>query len=69
MSELDVTEGASTLDLTLRDPIPPGTTGTVTAIRQHRTWAQVDLNRDIARTAMVVVLPDRFEVLASKAKQ
>jgi hypothetical protein len=23
-------------------PIPPGATGTVTAVRQYRTWAQVD---------------------------
>jgi hypothetical protein len=28
------------------DPIPPGTTGTVAAVRQQRTWAQVDVEWD-----------------------
>ena len=28
------------------DPIPPGTTGTVIAVRQHGSWSQVDVKWD-----------------------
>ena len=51
------------------NPIPPGTTGTVTAVRQYRTWAQVDVAWDSGRTLMLVVPPDQFEVMPSKADQ
>ena len=51
------------------DPIPPGSTGTVTAVRQHTTWAQVDVAWDNGRTLMLVVPPDEFEVMPSKADQ
>ena len=50
------------------DPIPPGATGTVTAVRQQRTWAQVDVKWDNGRTLMLVVPPDEFEVVSSEAK-
>lgn len=50
------------------NPIPPGTTGTVTAVRQQGTWAQVDVDRDNGRTLMLVVPPDQFEVLSDPAK-
>lgn len=45
------------------DPIPPGTTGTVTAVRRHGTWAQVDVAWENGRTLMLVVPPDQFEVI------
>lgn len=45
------------------DPIPSGTTGTVTAVRQQGTWAQVDVAWENGRTLMLVVPPDQFEVL------
>jgi hypothetical protein len=51
------------------DPIPPGTTGTVTGVRQQRTWAQVDVKWDNGRMLMLVVPPDEFEVMPSKANQ
>ena len=51
------------------DPIPPGTTGTVTTVRQQGTWAQVDVKWDNRRTLMLVVPPDECEVLAGKPKQ
>jgi hypothetical protein len=51
------------------DPIPPGTTGTVTAVRPQRTWAQVDVAWDNGRTLMLVVPPDQFEVVAGEAKK
>jgi hypothetical protein len=51
------------------DPIPPGTTGTVTAVRQNGTWAQVDVNWDNGRTLMLVVPPDQVEVLPRGRKR
>jgi hypothetical protein len=51
------------------DPVPAGTTGTVAAVRQHGTWSQVDVNWDNGRTLMLVVPPDRFEVVADEAKK
>ncbi len=50
------------------DQILPGTTGTVTAVRQQRTWAQVDVKWDNGRTLMLVVPPDEVEVLANGPK-
>jgi hypothetical protein len=44
-------------------PIPPGATGTVTAVRQYRTWAQVDVDWDNGRRLMLVVPPDVVEIL------
>jgi hypothetical protein len=49
------------------DPIPPGTAGTVTVVRQHGTWAQVDVAWDNGRTLMLVVPPDQFEVVSGAA--
>jgi hypothetical protein len=46
------------------DPIPPGSTGTVTAVRQHRTWAQVDVDWDNGRKLMLAVPPDQLEILS-----
>ena len=55
------------------DPILPGATGTVTAVRQYGfgrdAWQQVDVDWDDGRTLMLVVPPDEFEVLAAKDKQ
>lgn len=45
------------------DPIPPGTTGTVTAVRPYATWAQVDVAWENGRTLMLVVPPDQIEVI------
>ena len=54
------------------DPIPPGTTGTVTAVRQYGSgrdaWHQVDVDWDNGRTLILVVPPDEFEVLSDPAK-
>lgn len=50
------------------DPIPRGTTGTVTAVRQQRTWAQVDVAWDNGRTLMLVVPPDEFEVISDTTR-
>jgi hypothetical protein len=43
------------------DPIPPGTTGTVTGVRRRGTWSQVDVAWENGRTLMLVVPPDRFD--------
>ena len=51
------------------DPIPPGSTGTVTVVRQHRTWSQVDVAWDNGRTLMLSVPPDQFEVISDEAKK
>jgi hypothetical protein len=51
------------------DPIPLGSTGTVTAVRQYRTWAQVDVKWDSGRTLMLVVPPDQFEVISDAARR
>jgi hypothetical protein len=51
------------------DPIAAGTTGTVTAVRQHRTWAQVDVAWENGRKLMLVVPPDQFEVISGGAKK
>jgi hypothetical protein len=51
------------------DPIPPGTTGPVTAVRRYGTWAQVDVAWDNGRTLMLVVPPDQVEVADSAARQ
>jgi len=50
------------------DPILPGTTGTVVAVRQQGTWAQVDVKWDNGRTLMLVVPPDEFEVTSDTAR-
>jgi hypothetical protein len=46
------------------DPIPPGTTGTVTAVRQQGTWSQVDVDWDNGRKLMLSVPPDQVEIMA-----
>ena len=51
------------------DPIPPGTTGTVTAVRQHGTWSQVDVAWDNGRRLMLSVPPDQSEVLPGGAEK
>jgi hypothetical protein len=35
------------------DPVPPGTTGAGAAVRQQRTWSQVDVDWDDGRKLMV----------------
>ncbi len=51
------------------DSIPPGTTGTVTAVRQHGTRSQVDVAWDNGRKLMLSVPPDQVEVLAGGVKK
>ena len=51
------------------DSIPPGSTGIVTAVWQHGTWAQVDIRWDNGRTLKLVVPPDEFEVVADEAEK
>jgi hypothetical protein len=51
------------------DPIPPGTTGTVAAVRHQRTWSQVDVKWDNGRTLMLVVPPDEFEVISGETME
>jgi hypothetical protein len=51
------------------DPIPPGSIGTVTAVRQHRTWSQVDVAWDNGRTLMLVAPPDQFAVMVPSAAE
>jgi hypothetical protein len=46
------------------DPIPPGTTGTITAVRSYGTWSQVDVDWDNGRKLMLAVPPDQFEILS-----
>ena len=59
-------------EVRLPDPILPGTTGTVTAVRRYGSgrdiWHQVDVDWDNGRKLMLVVPPDEFEVLADSAK-
>ncbi len=53
------------------DPIEPGTTGTVVAIRKcgsgRDVWFQVDVNWDNGRTLTLVVPPDEVEVVPGDA--
>lgn len=50
------------------DPVQPGTTGTVAAIRPHRTWTQVDVDWDNGRKLMLSVPPDQYEIISHAAK-
>ncbi len=52
-----------------RDPIPPENTGIVTAVRQHGTWAQVDIRWDKGRTLMLVdiLAIDRTRMAAQRS--
>ena len=49
------------------DPVPPGTTGTVTTVHPHGCgrgqWLQVEVDWDNGRTLMLSVPPDEFEVV------
>jgi hypothetical protein len=45
------------------DPVLPGTTGTVTAIRPHRTWTQVDVDWDNGRKLMLSLPTDQYEII------
>jgi hypothetical protein len=49
-------------------PIPPGTTGSVTAVRHMGTWSQVDVDWDNGRQLMLVVPPDQIEVIGPAAE-
>jgi integrase len=51
------------------DPIPPGSTGTVTAVRQHRTWAQVDVEWDNGRKLMLAVPTATVDACYSKHRR
>ena len=54
------------------DPVPPATTGTVTAVHPHGSgrdqWLQVEVDWDNGRKLMLTVPPDRFEVLSGGAR-
>ena len=50
------------------DPVPAGTTGTVTTVRQHGTWAQVDVDWDNGRKLMLAVPPDQFETISRNSE-
>ena len=45
------------------DPIPAGTLGTVLQVTDHGDWQQVDVEWDSGRSLMLVVPPDRFEIV------
>jgi hypothetical protein len=51
------------------NPIPPGAVGTVTAVRQHGPWAQVDVDWDNGRKLMLVVPPDEVEVIPDAVRK
>tara|TARA_Y100000310_G_scaffold275757_2_gene292465 strand:+ start:1604 stop:1834 length:231 start_codon:yes stop_codon:yes gene_type:complete len=49
------------------DPVPKGEVGTVVGVARHgggnSTWHQIDVAWDNGRTLMLVVPPDRFEMV------
>ena len=45
------------------DPIPAGTTGTVTEIHIHSDWTQIEVSWDNGRMLMLVSPPDKFEII------
>ena len=49
------------------DPVPEGEVGTVVGVARHgggnNTWHQIDVAWDNGRTLMLVVPPDRFEMV------
>ena len=49
------------------DTIPAGQVGTVLAVRhcEQDTWLQIDVAWDNGRTLMLVVPPDRYELIAA----
>lgn len=55
------------------DPISPGTTGTIKAVRTcgsgRGAWLQVDVDWDNGRKLMLSVPPDQFEVVAGAAQE
>ena len=55
------------------DPIPPGTTGTITFVHPlgagRNAWLQVGVDWDNGRKLMLAVPPDEFQVLSGDAKQ
>lgn len=46
------------------DPVTVGQTGTVRGIYPQGRWHQVDVDWDNGRSLLLVVPPDRFEVIA-----
>ncbi|MRR10090.1 hypothetical protein EG831_08485 [bacterium] len=57
----------------LRNPIPAGSTGTVTSVRNYgagrEPWFQVDVAWDNGRKLMLVVPPNQFALLPRDAKE
>ena len=49
------------------DPIRPGEVGTILEVRpcERDTWLQIEVTWDNGRTLMLVVPPDRFELVAA----
>lgn len=48
------------------DPIAVGSLGTVTGVVSFGSWSQVIVDWDCGRGLILVVPPDRFEVLAGE---
>jgi len=56
------------------DPIKPGVTGIVTAVRPHDfglwgRWTQIDVEWDNGRKLMLSVPPDRYIVILADAEK
>ena len=47
------------------DPIPAGTTGTVTGVYPQNGWTQVDVEWDNGRSLMLSIPPDLVERIES----
>ena len=45
------------------DPIPAGTTGTVTELHFHSDWTQIEVSWENGRKLMLVSPPDEFEII------
>lgn len=48
-------------------PVAAGQTGTVRGIYPHGRWHQVDVDWDDGRSLLLVVPPDRFELITGAA--
>lgn len=48
------------------DPIPEGEIGTVIAVYPQDGWHQVDVQWDCGRSLMLVIPPDRVEIVSPR---
>ena len=51
------------------DPIPSGSTGTVTAVWKHSDWCQVSVDWDNGRRLMLSIPPDHVEIISHQSEQ